>query len=160
MGQLYGLLGLQTGIIQHDQDPTVRRAQYYCGHHIQAHVKEHLLFAVAGGEVGALRDWASCGCRGLDFAGQQRQHILDKLSRSLEGLIEFRPVWLERSHVAGITVGDGVRCEDDGGIHPRGESGLKIGGECDQPLQVVGAFQGMVVKGQKPFTTFSAACWQ
>ena len=29
MGQLYGVLGLQTGIIQHDQDPSVRRAQYY-----------------------------------------------------------------------------------------------------------------------------------
>ncbi len=29
MGQVYGLLGLQTGIIQHDQDPSVRRAQYY-----------------------------------------------------------------------------------------------------------------------------------
>ena len=28
MGQLYGVLGLQTGIIQHDQDPSVRRAQY------------------------------------------------------------------------------------------------------------------------------------
>ncbi len=30
MGQLYGFLGLTTGIIQHDQDPSVRRAQYYC----------------------------------------------------------------------------------------------------------------------------------
>ncbi len=29
MGQLYGLLGLQTGVIQHDQDPSSRRAQYY-----------------------------------------------------------------------------------------------------------------------------------
>jgi preprotein translocase subunit SecA len=30
MGQLYGFLGLTTGIIQHDQPPEVRRAQYYC----------------------------------------------------------------------------------------------------------------------------------
>ena len=30
MGQLYGFLGLATGIIQHDQYPTERRAQYYC----------------------------------------------------------------------------------------------------------------------------------
>ncbi|HEY3899836.1 MAG TPA: preprotein translocase subunit SecA [Chthoniobacter sp.] len=30
MGQLYGFLGLTTGIIQHDQYPTERRAQYYC----------------------------------------------------------------------------------------------------------------------------------
>ncbi|MCE9518841.1 MAG: preprotein translocase subunit SecA, partial [Verrucomicrobia bacterium] len=30
MGQLYGFLGLTTGIIQHDQSPTDRRAQYYC----------------------------------------------------------------------------------------------------------------------------------
>src|SRR5262245_7831792 len=28
MGQVYGFLGLTTGIIQHDQDPSVRRAQY------------------------------------------------------------------------------------------------------------------------------------
>ncbi|HZJ13807.1 MAG TPA: preprotein translocase subunit SecA [Chthoniobacteraceae bacterium] len=28
MGQVYSLLGLTTGIIQHDQDPSVRRAQY------------------------------------------------------------------------------------------------------------------------------------
>jgi len=30
MGQLYGFLGLTTGIIQHDQSPDVRRQQYYC----------------------------------------------------------------------------------------------------------------------------------
>jgi preprotein translocase subunit SecA len=30
MGQLYGFLGLTTGIIQHDQPPDLRRAQYYC----------------------------------------------------------------------------------------------------------------------------------
>jgi len=30
MGQLYNFLGLTTGIIQHDQYPTERRAQYYC----------------------------------------------------------------------------------------------------------------------------------
>ncbi|NBZ95440.1 MAG: preprotein translocase subunit SecA [Proteobacteria bacterium] len=30
MGQLYGFLGLTTGIIQHDQSPEVRRAQYEC----------------------------------------------------------------------------------------------------------------------------------
>ncbi len=30
MGQLYGFLGLTTGIIQHDQSPSERRAQYYC----------------------------------------------------------------------------------------------------------------------------------
>ena len=30
MGQLYGFLGLSTGIIQHDQSPEVRRAQYEC----------------------------------------------------------------------------------------------------------------------------------
>jgi preprotein translocase subunit SecA len=30
MGQLYGFLGLTTGIIQHDQSPTARREQYYC----------------------------------------------------------------------------------------------------------------------------------
>jgi len=30
MGQLYGFLGLTTGIIQHDQDPSFRRSQYYC----------------------------------------------------------------------------------------------------------------------------------
>ena len=30
MGQLYGFLGLTTGIIQHDQPPDVRRAQYDC----------------------------------------------------------------------------------------------------------------------------------
>ena len=30
MGQLYSFLGLTTGIIQHDQYPTERRAQYYC----------------------------------------------------------------------------------------------------------------------------------
>jgi preprotein translocase subunit SecA len=30
MGQLYGFLGLTTGVIQHDQEPTERRAQYYC----------------------------------------------------------------------------------------------------------------------------------
>ncbi len=30
MGQLYGFLGLKTGIIQHDQYPTERREQYYC----------------------------------------------------------------------------------------------------------------------------------
>ncbi|HWB59797.1 MAG TPA: preprotein translocase subunit SecA, partial [Chthoniobacteraceae bacterium] len=30
MGQLYGFLGLTTGIIQHDQSPTLRREQYYC----------------------------------------------------------------------------------------------------------------------------------
>ena len=30
MGQLYGFLGLTTGIIQHDQSPEVRRQQYYC----------------------------------------------------------------------------------------------------------------------------------
>ncbi len=30
MGQLYGFLGLTTGIIQHDQSPGERRAQYYC----------------------------------------------------------------------------------------------------------------------------------
>ncbi len=30
MGQLYGFLGLTTGIIQHDQPPDVRRAQYQC----------------------------------------------------------------------------------------------------------------------------------
>src|SRR5262245_39702907 len=30
MGQLYGFLGLTTGIIQHDQDPSFRRAQYGC----------------------------------------------------------------------------------------------------------------------------------
>src|SRR6202453_4790892 len=30
MSQLYGFLGLTTGIIQHDQSPTVRREQYYC----------------------------------------------------------------------------------------------------------------------------------
>ncbi|MDR3404603.1 MAG: preprotein translocase subunit SecA [Chthoniobacter sp.] len=30
MGQLYGFLGLTTGILQHDQYPTERRAQYYC----------------------------------------------------------------------------------------------------------------------------------
>ena len=28
MGQVYSLLGLTTGIIQHDQDPSIRRAQY------------------------------------------------------------------------------------------------------------------------------------
>ncbi|MEQ1859935.1 MAG: preprotein translocase subunit SecA [Chthoniobacteraceae bacterium] len=30
MGQLYGFLGLTTGIIQHDQEPSLRRAQYQC----------------------------------------------------------------------------------------------------------------------------------
>jgi preprotein translocase subunit SecA len=30
MGQIYGFLGLTTGIIQHDQDPSLRRAQYGC----------------------------------------------------------------------------------------------------------------------------------
>jgi preprotein translocase subunit SecA len=30
MGQLYGFLGLTTGVIQHDQSPTERRAMYYC----------------------------------------------------------------------------------------------------------------------------------
>jgi preprotein translocase subunit SecA len=30
MGQLFGFLGLTTGIIQHDQPPDVRREQYYC----------------------------------------------------------------------------------------------------------------------------------
>ena len=30
MGQLYGFLGLTTGILQHDQYPEQRRAQYYC----------------------------------------------------------------------------------------------------------------------------------
>ena len=30
MGQLYGFLGLTTGIIQHDQEPSLRRAQYAC----------------------------------------------------------------------------------------------------------------------------------
>jgi len=30
MGQLYGFLGLTTGIIQHDQEPSNRRAQYAC----------------------------------------------------------------------------------------------------------------------------------
>ena len=30
MGQLYAFLGLSTGIIQHDQSPEVRRAQYEC----------------------------------------------------------------------------------------------------------------------------------
>ena len=30
MGQLYSFLGLTTGILQHDQYPTERRAQYYC----------------------------------------------------------------------------------------------------------------------------------
>lgn len=30
MGQLYGFLGLTTGILQHDQYPTERRSQYYC----------------------------------------------------------------------------------------------------------------------------------
>lgn len=30
MGQLYGFLGLSTGIIQHDQSPEERRAQYEC----------------------------------------------------------------------------------------------------------------------------------
>jgi preprotein translocase subunit SecA len=30
MGQLYQFLGLTVGIIQHDQSPEVRRAQYYC----------------------------------------------------------------------------------------------------------------------------------
>ena len=30
MGQIYGFLGLTTGILQHDQYPTERRAQYYC----------------------------------------------------------------------------------------------------------------------------------
>ena len=30
MGQLYGFLGLTTGILQHDQYPDERRAQYYC----------------------------------------------------------------------------------------------------------------------------------
>ncbi len=29
MGQLYGFLGLKTGVIQHDQYPDLRRAQYY-----------------------------------------------------------------------------------------------------------------------------------
>src|SRR4028119_66836 len=30
MGQLYGFLGLTTGILQHDQSPDVRREQYTC----------------------------------------------------------------------------------------------------------------------------------
>src|SRR5687767_2377049 len=30
MGQLYGLLGLTTGVIQHDQSPTERRSMYSC----------------------------------------------------------------------------------------------------------------------------------
>ena len=30
MGQIYAFLGLTTGVIQHDQSPAVRRAQYYC----------------------------------------------------------------------------------------------------------------------------------
>ncbi len=30
MGQIYGFLGLTTGIIQHDQSPELRRQQYYC----------------------------------------------------------------------------------------------------------------------------------
>ena len=30
MGQIYGFLGMTTGVIQHDQSPELRRQQYYC----------------------------------------------------------------------------------------------------------------------------------
>ena len=62
--------------------------------------------------------------------------------------------------VAGIAEFPGKDGEGDRGPHVLAQARVQLQAGASQLVQIMGFFEGLVVRGQKGFQVFSAACWQ
>ena len=88
------------------------------------------------------------------LGGQARQDERQERCRECERPVKLGTIRFELDALAGITEGRGVGREHNGGIDPGGEFGLVSASQVREALDIVGAFEPVVVAGEETLHRF------